>query len=69
VALKWIASHNITLSTKSSNKKHLAENIDIFDFELTAEEMQRLDAADFHKFDNPSFSCTDVRPLAMPIVM
>merc|ERR1712217_414148 len=47
IALKWILSHNVTLATMSSNPKHLQEDVDIFDFELSSEERNRLDAATF----------------------
>merc|ERR1712048_1058167 len=59
VALKWLVSHNVSVATKSSNPKHLAENIDIFDFEFTPEELSALDNADFAKADTPSFLCDD----------
>lgn len=59
VALKWILSHNTSVSTKSSNPEHLAENLDIFDFDLNATELAALDAADFAKQNTPSFLCDD----------
>merc|ERR1711879_355284 len=59
VALKWLVSHKVSVATKSSNPEHLAENLDIFDFEFTPDEMTALDKADFAKADAPSFLCDD----------
>lgn len=68
VALKWILSHNATLTTKSSNPKHLAEDIDLFDWELTAAEMAAMDADRFAQYDTPSFLCNDPDPDAKVVV-
>jgi len=61
VALKWILSHNVTLTTKSGNPKHLAEDIDLFDWELSAADVAALDADQFahSEYDTPSFMCND----------
>lgn len=61
IALKWLIQHGFSVATKSSNPKHLAEDIDLFHFDLTEEEMSSLDAASFHKTDNPSFLCLDAQ--------
>ncbi|KAG7345498.1 aldo/keto reductase family protein [Nitzschia inconspicua] len=42
VALRWIIQTGGSFTTQSKKKEHFAENLDIFDFELTAEEMQTL---------------------------
>lgn len=39
VALRWVIQNNVILSTQSDNPKHLQENIDIFDWSLTDDEM------------------------------
>lgn len=57
VALKWIWQHGHPLTTKSSNPIHLAEDIDLFDWSLTDDEMLQLDAETTPK-GNPSFMCT-----------
>lgn len=59
IALKWIVSNNVSVSTKSINPKHLAENLDIFDFELSPSDLKSLDEADFASKDEPSFLCRD----------
>ena len=57
VALKWIWQHGHSLTTKSSNPSHLAQDIDIFDWELSSDEMSQLDAAT-KPSGHPSFMCT-----------
>lgn len=44
VALRWILQTGASFTTQSKKKEHFEENLDIFDFELTIEEMQRLSA-------------------------
>jgi len=64
VALKWILAQNVSVATKSSSPKHLREDLDLFDFELTQEDIASLNGADFAKADTPSFLCTDPAPAA-----
>jgi diketogulonate reductase-like aldo/keto reductase len=45
VALRWLVQHNSPVIAKSSNIQHVHENLDIFHFKLTNEEMATLDAA------------------------
>ena len=43
VALRWqMQQGNISAIPRSSNPKHMAESLDVFDFELTGDEMQRI---------------------------
>lgn len=44
VALRWILQHNVSIATQSTNSDHLESDLQIFDFELTADEMKQLDA-------------------------
>eukprot|EP00658_Telonema_sp_P-2_P038065 TRINITY_DN27365_c0_g1_i4.p1 TRINITY_DN27365_c0_g1~~TRINITY_DN27365_c0_g1_i4.p1 ORF type:complete len:155 (-),score=57.98 TRINITY_DN27365_c0_g1_i4:339-803(-) len=44
VALRWILQKNATINTQSTNPAHLAQDVNIFDFELTVEEMHTLDS-------------------------
>jgi len=39
VALRWIVQTGASFSTQSQNKEHFAQDLNIFDFELTNEEM------------------------------
>jgi len=43
IALRWLMQQgNIAAIPRSSNPKHIAESLNVFDFELTQEEMQRI---------------------------
>ena len=45
VALRWLMQQgNIAAIPRSANPHHMAESLDVFDFELSAEEMQALSA-------------------------
>lgn len=46
VMLRWGLQHGHVVIPKSHLKQHIEENIAVFDFELSAEEMQKLDALD-----------------------
>jgi diketogulonate reductase-like aldo/keto reductase len=46
VVLRWHMRHGIVAIPKSVSPQRIAENIEIFDFELDAEDMARLDALD-----------------------
>jgi 2,5-diketo-D-gluconate reductase A len=55
ILLKWALQHNYTIIPKSSKRERLAENINLFHFELSSDDMAALDAFDENK------------PLAWPI--
>ena len=43
VALRWLIQQDLVIAIpKASSRDHLEENLDVFDFELTASEMDRL---------------------------
>jgi 2,5-diketo-D-gluconate reductase B len=43
VALRWLLQHgNVSVIPKASGEKHLKENMNIFDFELSDEDMQKI---------------------------
>ncbi len=44
VALRWVVQQGIAAIPKASRPEHRAENLDVFDFELTDEEMGRVGA-------------------------
>jgi diketogulonate reductase-like aldo/keto reductase len=46
VLLRWCIQHEVPVITKSVNRGRIAENAQIFDFALSAEEMSELDALD-----------------------
>jgi diketogulonate reductase-like aldo/keto reductase len=43
VALRWLAQRQIVVIPKAGSEAHLRENMDIFSWTLTEEEMQRID--------------------------
>ncbi|MDP4550607.1 aldo/keto reductase [Alkalihalobacillus macyae] len=44
VVLRWCLQHDIVLNVKSSKEERIKENADLFDFELTEEEMVSIDS-------------------------
>ncbi len=42
VILRWLVQQEISVITKTSSSKHLAENLAIFDFKLTSSEMEQI---------------------------
>lgn len=42
IALRWLIQQDVAAIPKASNTDHLAANLDIFDFELSQEEMRRI---------------------------
>mmetsp|Transcript_112138 Transcript_112138/g.348041 ORF Transcript_112138/g.348041 Transcript_112138/m.348041 type:complete len:310 (-) Transcript_112138:15-944(-) len=44
VALRWLVQRNATVCVQSTARSHLQEDVEIFDFELTEEDMEQLDA-------------------------
>jgi len=44
VLLRWAVQRNVTVIPGTSNPKHMAENMQIFDFELAPQEMAMLDS-------------------------
>lgn len=49
---RWLYQQGVSIIPKSRKVEHLKENISIFDFELSAEEMQMIDNLDGGKFLN-----------------
>ena len=43
VILRWDLQHGVVTIPKSTKEHHIVENAAIFDFELTAEDMERID--------------------------
>ena len=52
VILRWLVQQGVVIIPKSSNKDRLKENISIFDFELTTDEMATIDGLDQGQFLN-----------------
>ena len=52
VVLRWLLQQQVIMIPKTWEEEHLRENIDIFDFELTPDEMTAIDSLDQGKFLN-----------------
>lgn len=52
IILRWFIQQNIVVIPKTWNITHLQENINIFDFELSDEDMIRIDSLDQGRFLN-----------------
>jgi len=46
ILIRWGLEHNIIEIPKSSNKEHIRENAEVFDFELSEEDMENMDNFD-----------------------
>ena len=56
VALRWLTLRGIVAIPKSSHKERMAQNFDIFDFSLTAEEMAQIATMNQYDTGNINFS-------------
>lgn len=52
IVLRWLLQQNISIIPKTWDEKYMAENIDLFDFELSADEMAIIDALNRGRFLN-----------------
>ena len=57
VTLRWFVQQDVITIPKTASEKRAAENLDIFDFELSADDMAQLDGLKDHK----SFFYMDMR--------
>ena len=49
VALRWLLQRGVIIIPKSTHKERMAENLNIFDFELTADDMAQIQSLDTGK--------------------
>merc|ERR1712194_287210 len=56
VALKYLVQRGVSTITKSSNPEHLKEDVDLWSWNLTVDEMKAAD--EFKLFGLPSFACS-----------
>merc|ERR1711998_133898 len=57
VALRWIQENGVSLTTKTTKTSHMQEDLDVFSFQLSAEDKASLDAAT-KPSGSPSFICS-----------
>lgn len=50
IVLRWTVQRGVSVIPRSKSREHLAENLDIFDFELTDEEMSAIYAMNQNKY-------------------
>lgn len=55
VCLRWLNQRGIVAIPRSSNKAHMIENLDIFDFELDASDMEAIAKLDLNKTQFPEW--------------
>ena len=46
IGLRWLLQSGVDVIPKTTHKERMQENLDIFDFELTTEEMQDIKTLD-----------------------
>ena len=56
VALRWLTQRGIIAIPKSTHRERMAQNLDIFDFELTAEDMEQIATMNQHDTGTVNFS-------------
>ena len=68
IILRWHTQRGFVAIPKSTNPAHIAANIDIYDFELTADQMAAIDALgkDRPMFRMPRWMMSAVMPRARP---
>jgi diketogulonate reductase-like aldo/keto reductase len=67
VMLRWGIQHERSVIPKSTKPARIAENIDVFDFELTAEEMTAIDGLDTGRRGGPEPEDVTLEAFGMPI--
>ena len=68
IILRWIYQEGVISLPKSTNEERMKGNIDIFDFELTDEEMKEMQALDTNKpSHNPEDPANETRLMGLKI--
>lgn len=68
IILRWIYQEGVISLPKSTNEERMKGNIDIFDFELTDEEMKNMQALDTNKpSHNPEDPANETRLMGLKI--
>lgn len=67
VMLRWGLQHGRSVIPKSTKPRRIAENLDVFDFALTADEVAALDALETGKRGGPEPEDVNLETYGMPI--
>jgi diketogulonate reductase-like aldo/keto reductase len=67
VMLRWGLQHGRSVIPKSTKPHRIAENIDVFDFELTADELAAIDALDTGRRGGPEPEAITLEAFGKPI--
>jgi len=68
IVLRWGVQRQTAIIPKSSHSERLRENIELFDFELTEQEMQAISGLDQHRrFNDPGVFCEQAFHTFCPI--
>ena len=51
IILRWIIQQDITVIPRSTSKKHLAENLEIFDFSIDTEDILKVQQINLNQFN------------------
>lgn len=67
VMLRWHIQNGMQVIPKSTKAERIAENFDVFDFELTADEIAKIDALDTGVRGGPTPEAVTLEAFGMPI--
>lgn len=68
VVLRWGVQRGTAVIPKSSSRPHLEENLQLFDFELSRDQMSAIDGLDRHqRFNDPGVFCEQAFGCFFPI--
>jgi len=67
VMLRWHIQNGVQVIPKSTKAERIAENFDVFDFELTADEITQIDALDTGVRGGPTPEAVTLEAFGMPI--
>ncbi|MEM1068354.1 MAG: aldo/keto reductase [Planctomycetota bacterium] len=68
ICLRWGIQRRTSIVPKSSRPERLKENLELFDFELSQEQMEQIDALDCHRrFNDPGVFCESAFNTFFPI--
>ena len=67
VMLRWHLQQGRSVIPKSTKPQRIAENLDVFDFDLTGDELAAIDALDTHQRGGPEPDAITLESFGRPI--